>query len=369
MKEALFNSLGLYVRWTTSDPVYNRSSLHDGLSGTRFYKPVTKPPSPAHLLARPLPDPDPINAMQQTHLVNLARCTLAWLYRETEPFTYTDHREVFYYRLENGLSVSLFGMRPERRLSLESYVGYLALRNGIPIAYGGGWVFGARCQFGINILPPFRGGDSIGLLYQLLRVYHQRFGAKRFVIKPYQFGLHNSEALQSGAFWFYYKAGFRPASAATFRLAEEEARKKTGTAGYRSPVSILKKFTASDLALETDPHALPKQDAAVISSCLTDFINAQYGGDRQRALSESVVALRRIWGKDWPSWRGEYENRTLAEWSLLTLALLRPAAWSPAERRQLIRLVGLKLNGRETDYMEALRACKAFWRDTRELLC
>ena len=33
---------------------------------------------------------------------------------------------------------------------------------------------------------------------------------QKFVVKPYQFGKGNPEGLKSGAFWFYYRLGFRP---------------------------------------------------------------------------------------------------------------------------------------------------------------
>ena len=39
-----------------------------------------------------------------------------------------------------GLAIALFGIKKERRLSLESYIGYMAFKNNIPVAYGGGWI-------------------------------------------------------------------------------------------------------------------------------------------------------------------------------------------------------------------------------------
>ena len=101
------------------------------------------------------------------------------------------------FNLEKGYSIGLYRMQKEQQLSIESYIGYLVFKNGIPVAYGGGWIFGERCQFGINILAPFRGGESAYLFSQLLRVYYQHFEVKRFVVKPYQFGKNNNEALQN----------------------------------------------------------------------------------------------------------------------------------------------------------------------------
>ena len=39
---------------------------------------------------------------------------------------------------------------------------------------------------------------------------HHLFGARAFSIDPYQLGHDNREGLLSGAWWFYYKLGFRP---------------------------------------------------------------------------------------------------------------------------------------------------------------
>ncbi|MBK9983286.1 MAG: hypothetical protein IPP15_12935 [Saprospiraceae bacterium] len=57
---------------------------------------------------------------------------------------------------------------------------------------------------------PFRNGESAFILAQLLRVYKHVFKLSYFEVEPYQFGLDNPEGIASGAFWFYYRFGFRP---------------------------------------------------------------------------------------------------------------------------------------------------------------
>ncbi len=70
-------------------------------------------------------------------------------------------------------------------------------------------------------------------------MYHQYFGATRFVVKPYQFGLHNPEAIKTGA-WFYYKLGFRPESEELRELALEEEKQKKINPNYKSAIATLK---------------------------------------------------------------------------------------------------------------------------------
>jgi hypothetical protein len=48
-------------------------------------------------------------------------------------------------------------------------------------------------------------------------------------VYPYQLGHDNEEAIESGAFWFYRKLGFRPGRADLERLAEREEAKSLPT--------------------------------------------------------------------------------------------------------------------------------------------
>jgi len=63
-----------------------------------------------------------------------------------------------------------------------------------------------------------------------------------FTIDPYQLGLGNDEAIESGAFWFYRKLGFRPMDPAIERLARAEEKR-----GRRSSAATLRKLAASAL--------------------------------------------------------------------------------------------------------------------------
>ena len=148
-------------------------------------------------------------------------------------------------------------MLPERRLPLESYIGFMMFKNGYPMAYGGGWLFGKRSLLGINIFEAFRGGESAFVFAQLLRTYKNAFGADYFEVEPYQFGKDNPEGLQSGAFWFYYRFGFRPVDEALNKLATEESKRIQSEKGYRSPISTLKLFTKSNVCVNFSGNQKP----------------------------------------------------------------------------------------------------------------
>lgn len=241
------------------------------------------------LLDSPLPRPLRLSAMQQQELCTCIRLSLALLQRETDPATWMDLRSLRLMGLERGIAIALYGLTPGRHLPLESYIGYTLLRNGYPVAYGGAWVFGRRALFGINIFPAYRGGESGYILCQLLRTFRQSFGITWFEVEPYQYGLGNPEGITSGAFWFYYRYGFRPADPALAKLAAQEHQKISSGKGYRSNASVLRRFTESNLVLSEEGEAPPS--VSDITETLTAMVAANYAGDRSLAEAEALKAF------------------------------------------------------------------------------
>jgi hypothetical protein len=69
-------------------------------------------------------------------------------------------------------------------------------------------------------------------------------------VDPYQIGHENDEAIESGAFWFYRKLGFRPASPEIARLTEAEERRLAAEPGTRSSARTLHKLAAGYILFE-----------------------------------------------------------------------------------------------------------------------
>lgn len=367
-KESVFHNLQIFIHWRLKHPVYNRTMLLAGNRNIFYHKEIKRQADINKIIGMPLPEASALTEKEKQHFVNTAKATLLFLHRETEPFTYADTDEITCFELERGLSVVLYGMSKERRLSIESYVGYLALKNGVPVAYGGGWIFGHRCQFGINILPAFRGGESALVFYQLLRVYKQHFGAERFVVKPYQFGKNNEEALKSGAFWFYYRAGFRPEDENLKQLASDEWNKLHNDRQYRTPVSLLKKFIVSNLELQFLKNAFPHYDASAISTSITDFINDYFGGKRDNAVNACIKQTKKQLGiKSLSGWN-EYDRKALKEWSLLAQALLHTDRWSIKQKEKFITLIKAKGSSQEISFVKLLQQHQKFWEDADQAL-
>ncbi len=234
------------------------------------------------LINRKLPAPKKLSEKEKNNIIEKSRVALCLLNRETDPITYCNADGLLVYELEHGLSIALFSMLPERRLPLESYIGFMMFKNGYPMAYGGGWLFGNRSLLGINIFEAFRGGESAFVFCQLLRSYKQSFGANYFEVEPYQFGKDNPEGIQSGAFWFYYRFGFRPIDKELNELALQEAEKIKNTKGYRTSVEVLKQFTKSNIWVNFEGNEKPINPTQ-ISKFITEKIAKDFAGDRMAA--------------------------------------------------------------------------------------
>ncbi|NOT38050.1 MAG: hypothetical protein HOP11_11800 [Saprospiraceae bacterium] len=193
-----------------------------------------------------------VDENQRKNLEAVIKMSLVVLQRETEPVTYMEPGSLRVINLERGIQIVLFTMKQDNQLPYESYVGYTLFKNGYPAAYGGAWVSGLHALIGLNIFEWCRGGESALFFVSLLRVYHQIFDIRSFEVEPYQYGKDNPEGIESGAFWFYYRLGFKPVSNFLAKIAKAEFDKMTKDKKYKTKLSTLKKFTESNIILQLD---------------------------------------------------------------------------------------------------------------------
>jgi hypothetical protein len=292
IKDQLFESLKIFISVIPADKNLSKGFGNFNLHPNYFHtKGLLKRFDEKEIIDKKLPAPKKLSDAQKNSIIEKARVALFLLNRETEPIVYCNADGLLFYELEHGLSIALFSILPERRLPLESYIGFMMFKNGYPMAYGGGWLFGNRSLLGINIFESFRGGESAFVFCQLLRSYKQSFGANYFEVEPYQFGKNNPEGLKSGAFWFYYRFGFRPINPELKHLATTEAEKIHNTKGYRTSIETLKRFTDSNLAVNFKQEPLPI-NPSVISEYISEQIKLKFKGDRSAAEKWSLSILK-----------------------------------------------------------------------------
>lgn len=174
----------------------------------------------------------------------------AMRYRELYGFTHPDAERVFRADAGRGVEIFFFGVPPEWRLPLRAYHAGMFFKNGVPAGYVEVLSLFERAEVGFNLYYTFREGESAWLYARLLRLFRQTLGVTCFSVDPYQIGLENDEALDSGAFWFYRKLGFRPLDAEAAQLVEREESRMRGEAGYRSSRRTLEKLARSYMLYE-----------------------------------------------------------------------------------------------------------------------
>ena len=229
-------------------------------------------------------------------------------------------------------------------------MGYLILSNGVPIGYGGSSVLFKQVNTGVNIFDEFRGSEAAFLWTQVMRVYHALVGCTRFIANPYQFGGDNSEALKSGAFWFYYRLGYRPVLPAIRKLALREDARIRRNRKYRSDIKTLRRLASCDMHL-TLPGARASElfDERWIetSSMLATEVLGAAGGKTRR---ESAAAVARKLARDLGSRSAQCGSLALAP----IVASVQPATWSTADKRQTRELLLAKDGEHEAPYARLL---------------
>jgi hypothetical protein len=363
IREHLFESLRVFVRLRAMDGPLARTFAR-GLPRDPFYHRggLRRAVHPQAVVAQPLPPARKLSASDGRNVIDTARALLAGLGRETETTRWCLARDVEYFDLDRGLSIALFPMPPGRRLPIDTHVGFMLFKNTIPIAYGGGWPFLGLCRIGIHIFQAHRGGESALAMCHVMRVYHHRFGAVRFLAETSQFGEGEPEGLTSGAFWFYHRLGFRPVDLQLRRLVEVELGRLQADESHRTPVKVLRRLARSNIELVLPGGGSPaaRCDPADLSLAVTRWIGVRFGGNRSVAEREAVRSVSDALGvagiERWP----EPEQRSYR--SLCALLAMVPGLdrWPAADRRKAIAIMRAKGSPKEDVYFDLMRSHRAF---------
>ncbi|MFQ5501936.1 MAG: hypothetical protein ACE5EQ_06495 [Phycisphaerae bacterium] len=360
LREQAFESLDLRICWRLTDKIASRTFARFPRRPTFFQDDaIVRAGSLCGEMARPLPATRRLPIQQARDLLDVCRTTLCVRHREIDTLTYASERDVTLFQLDRGVDVAVFGMVPDRRLPIESYYGFVAARNRVPIGYGGGWLFGDRCEIGVNIFDAFRGGESGFVFRQIMRVYHQFFGARRFFVDPYQFGADNAEAIRSGAYWFYDRLGFRPTDEKARQLAETERSKRIVDRAYRSPARILRRLARSKLAFDLDGEGNMRRDEIELSEiglAVTRWIGCEFDGDREAAGRWAVERARRDLGERGMSKWPPNERRSFERLSMLLGPISDLSEWTTRDKKSLVALMRAKGGISERRYIRAIRA-------------
>lgn len=293
VRDILMEHLDLFVKLSPTNLQYSRAFNRIPVQQIFFQQEILKKFDHIQLINTPIQEEIILNKADHQHLIKVIKYAMPLTQREIDTASYLEGGSLRLYNLERGVMVAIYGMTAERQLPLESSVGFTLFKNGIPVSYGGTWIFGPRARFGLNIFDPFRGGESGYILCQLLRVFRQVFKINYFEIESYMFGYANPEGIKTGTFWFYYKYGFRPVAKDLFRLAEQERQKIKTRKNYLSTEKTLIRFTDSNMALNLG-KTISMDVTEITSKLLTQYKKAwqnNYSAARGHAVKEFLKKI------------------------------------------------------------------------------
>jgi len=327
-------------------------------------------PSPVHFRAGPLRTGRPalpaavaarpravraVPLAEGRALVDLAREAMLTRSRDLDVFSYGDPRDVRLVDWGEGLQFALIGFQPERRLMLETVYGALTLQSGVPIGYVLYAAFLGSAETAYNVFETNRGGEAAHVYGRVLATARHLLGADTFTVMPYQLGDDNDEAIESGAWWFYQKLGFRPKDAPTLRLMRRELAAMRRRPRHRSSAATLRRLARECVFWHA---AAPRRDVIGLVDIgnvglhVSALLAARAGGDRSAATRECTQEAAALLGVRPRGWAPD-ERLWLERWAPLVLALPGVARWSAAERRALAAVVRLKGGRRESEFARA----------------
>ncbi len=289
-------------------------------------------------------------------LVTLARESMMTRQRDLDAFAHGNDADVWLCEDDGGLAFALIGTQPDRRAPLPAIYGGLTLQNGVPIGYHQADLLGRTAAVSFNTFETFRGGESTHTFARLLATLHAFCGVTSFSIEPYQLGQGNDEGIESGAWWFYCKLGFRPRARAALRLAAVELERVRRRAKHRSTPETLRQLAEHHVFLDLDPDRpapllLPTRIGLRVGAFLTSLASESRAAAKERALE---LARQRC---GLPP-KHRFTRNEREAWSSLAplFAAIPMRGWSSADRSALIPLALAKGVQSERTYARLLGA-------------
>lgn len=394
----LYDSLRLPIRWRLENLKLSRT--RNWARPRRFYFHDTpliqrSEVSLARELSRPAPKLEKLSLAAGESVMRAIREIMVVRYRELYGTTLGDPRSVVRCDLGRGVVMHFWGLPPDRRLPLRAYVAGYTLKNGVPINYIEAIGLCEWIEVGFNTFYTYRQGETAWIYAQALRCLRTLTRATCISIYPYQIGQNNDEAIDSGAFWFYRKLGFRPGRPDLRNLCEKEEEKIVANSKYKTPRRTLKRLAEAHMFYDildgngfVSGHALrrainvtlrnsrpgkgttssravnaTKFSTASAAEGLWDTFSTRnigllinrrmaqkFGSDSQKIHLASITAVTRVLRISSDNWTLD-ERQSIGNWSLVLALIPDLARWSSEEKQDVIKIIRAKSDRSEMTYL------------------
>jgi hypothetical protein len=276
-------------------------------------------------------------------LIDLARSAMVTRSRDLDVFAYGDPNDVRVVEFGQGLQFVCIGFVPERRTLLHAVYGFLTLKNGVPIGYVLSSALAGTADVAYNVFDTYRGTEAALVFSRVLAMVHHVFGVREFSIDPYQLGYDNTEGQKSGAWWFYYKLGFRPRDPAVRRVLRGELQSMRRDPRHRSTRATLQQLAAEPMYWNLSAgRASAELPWPQVGLQVSKLLARRFGADRERGVRACMrEASARTGLRSMRSFT-RAERLAWERWSPIVAALPGLERWSPAEKRALVAVVRAK---------------------------
>jgi hypothetical protein len=370
----LYDSLRLPLRWRLGNLKLSRT--RNFTRPRRFYfhtAPLIQRSevSLASELAQPAPKLEKLSVAAGESVLQSIREIMVVRYRELYGTTLGDQRTVVRADLGRGVVMHFWGLPRGRRLPLRAYLAGFTLKNGVPINYIEAIGLCEWIEVGFNTFYTYRQGETAWIYAQALRCLRALTAAKVISIYPYQIGQNNDEAIDSGAFWFYRKLGFRSGRRDLQALCEKEEKKIAANPKYRTPARVLKRLAEAHMFYELQPSAASRLSISdqpstgnsrdlsgpwdrfstrTLGLQINRRMARNFDGDSNKLRQASPAAVFRALNLNPSRWTAS-QNKALENWSLVLALIPDLGRWTPAEKRQLIKIIRAKSAPNELPYL------------------
>jgi len=347
----------------------------------------------AREIAQPAPKIEKLSLAAGEAVMQDIREIMVVRYRELYGTTLGDPSSVVRADLGRGVVMHFWGLPSERRLPLRAYLAGYTLKNGVPINYIEAIGLCEWIEVGFNTFYTYRQGETAWIYAQALRCLRALTAATCISIYPYQIGQNNEEAIDSGAFWFYRKLGFRPGRLDLQALCEREETRIAANAQYRTAPRTLRRLAEAHMFYDLSNEQVGVASALkgqvlkervlkgrgfsrsvkAVKSSAASAVEGQSGlwdtfstrnlglrinrrmarefsGGIDKIREDSISTVTAALGIHSSGWAPE-QKQALGNWSLVLALIPHLASWRSEEKRELVDIIRSKSGNTEMRYL------------------
>ncbi|MGA8214423.1 MAG: hypothetical protein WB799_12575 [Candidatus Sulfotelmatobacter sp.] len=332
----------------------------------------------AQELSQPAPKLEKLSQSAGESVLRSIREIMVVRYRELYGTTLGDPSTVVKADMGRGVIMHFWGLPPTRRLPLRAYVAGYTQKNGVPINYIEAIGLCEWIEVGFNTFYTYRQGETAWIYAQALRCLRALTNATCISIYPYQIGQNNDEAIDSGAFWFYRKLGFRPGRADLRKLCEREEKKIAANPKYRTPPRTLKRLAEAHMFYDVtggkgsvSGHALRRAESGTelepasaaegsgpwdafstrnLGLRINQRMARDFKGDSQKIRQASTATVTRALRINPSGWTPA-QKQSLENWSLALTQIPNLPRWTPEEKQDVVKIIRAKSAPNEMPYL------------------